>query len=284
MVWSGVPLVLWALSGACSAQTPPDAPGNPYLLGALNAARLGGCNGNTSTKPALREDARLSAAAARLAAGRPLGEALKDSAYRALRVTQITLSGFTGTAAQMQEAVNRSCSVIINSELTEAGFHRRDKQAWIVLAAPFLPPAAVQVSAVQAQVLALVNDARAKPRRCGSETFAAAESLRLSAALQGVASGHAANMAQHSFFDHAGRDGLRVDGRATGAGYRWRNIGENIAAGQMNANLAVQGWLDSPGHCANIMSPVYSEMGAAFAVNDKSTFGIYWVQVFGTAR
>lgn len=56
--------------------------------------------------------------------------------------------------------------------------------------------------------------------------------------------------------------------RASRAGYRWRAIAENIAAGQMNAAVAVQGWLNSRGHCANLMSPVYTEMGAAFAVND----------------
>ena len=52
----------------------------------------------------------------------------------------------------------------------------------------------------------------------------------------------------------------------------------------MQADAAVQGWLNSPGHCANIMSPTYTEMGTAFAVNDKSGAGIYWVQVFGAAR
>ena len=52
----------------------------------------------------------------------------------------------------------------------------------------------------------------------------------------------------------------------------------------MTADVAVQGWLKSPGHCANIMSPDFSEMGAAFAVNPKSSAGIYWVQVLGAAR
>jgi uncharacterized protein YkwD len=75
-----------------------------------------------------------------------------------------------------------------------------------------------------------------------------------------------------------------VDGRATQAGYPWRSIGENIAAGQMTADAAVQGWIKSPGHCANIMSPAYSEMGAAFVVNRQSSAGIYWAQVFGAAR
>jgi uncharacterized protein YkwD len=52
----------------------------------------------------------------------------------------------------------------------------------------------------------------------------------------------------------------------------------------MTADAAVQGWIKSPGHCANIMSPAYTEMGAAFVVNAQSSMGIYWAQVFGAAR
>ncbi len=282
--WSSAFLILLALVSADTARAQPNTAGHQPLLRALNAARLQGCGGNPGAKTALREDARLSAAAARIADGGQLDQALRDSAYRALRATQITLGGYTGAAAQVRGAVERSCSAIINSELTEAGFHQRGKQTWILLAAPFSPPAAAQGSQVQARVLALVNEARARPRRCGDEAFSAARPLRLSAALQAIAAGHAADMAQHSYFDHADRSGQRVDGRATQAGYPWRSIGENIAAGQVSADVAVQGWLASPGHCANIMSPAYSEMGAAFAVNNKSTSGIYWVQVFGTVK
>lgn len=91
-------------------------------------------------------------------------------------------------------------------------------------------------------------------------------------------------MARYNYFSHTGRDGSTVDGRATQAGYPWRNIGENIAAGQMTADAAVQGWIKSPGHCANIMSPAFREMGAAFVVNAQSSMGVYWAQVFGAAR
>ena len=67
-------------------------------------------------------------------------------------------------------------------------------------------------------------------------------------------------------------------------GYRWRAIGENIAAGHTQVEAAVQDWLGSQEHCTNLMSPDYTEMATAFAVNNSSSAGIYWVQVFGTAR
>ncbi len=44
----------------------------------------------------------------------------------------------------------------------------------------------------------------------------------------------------------------------------------------------MQGWIDSPGHCANLMSPTFTEMGIAFVVERKSEPGIYWTQVFAT--
>jgi uncharacterized protein YkwD len=72
-----------------------------------------------------------------------------------------------------------------------------------------------------------------------------------------------------------------VQGRHGAAAQPRRTFQENIAAGQMTADTVVQGWINSPGHCANIMSPAFSEMGAAFVVNNQSSQGIYWAQVFG---
>ena len=95
---------------------------------------------------------------------------------------------------------------------------------------------------------------------------------------------HATDMATHSLFAHEGRDGSSPADRATRAGYRWRSIGENIASGMTTPEAAVEGWLKSPPHCANLMAPQYTEMGIAFAVNRASKAGIYWGQLFGTPR
>jgi len=43
----------------------------------------------------------------------------------------------------------------------------------------------------------------------------------------------------------------------------------------------VAGWLASPGHCANLMNPAFSELGAGYAVDPKSDAGIYWTALFG---
>lgn len=95
---------------------------------------------------------------------------------------------------------------------------------------------------------------------------------------------HAADMARNSFMAHRGSDGSSPSERADRAGYDWRTVGENVAAGPDDAAAVVQGWLDSPEHCANIMEPSFTEMGVAFAVDQRSRFGIYWAQVFGRPR
>jgi uncharacterized protein YkwD len=267
-----------------SAQAQASAPDHPALLRALNTLRQQGCKGRPGPAAPLRENPSLSRAAALVAGGSKFADALKAADYRAVRAAQITLRSTTASAALARGAVGKSCSAIMQGGLAEAGFHQRGSQTWVVLAAPFSPPATAQAGNVQARVLALVNQARARPRRCGSASFAAARPVRLNATLQLVASTHAADMARYSYFSHTSRDGGSMVERASRAGYPRRAMAENIAAGQLQADAAMQAWLGSPGHCANIMAPAFNEMGAAFAVNSKSSLGIYWVQVFGAAR
>ena len=72
--------------------------------------------------------------------------------------------------------------------------------------------------------------------------------------------------------------------RATRAGYRWRVVGENIASGQATPEQVVEEWIGSAHHCANLMSPDFTEMGVGFAANSTSAGGIYWSQVFAAPR
>jgi len=69
---------------------------------------------------------------------------------------------------------------------------------------------------------------------------------------------------------------------ADNAQYNWRAIGENIAAGQPTADVAVQEWLESAGHCENIMSASFQEIGAACVTDNGAQYTHYWTQVFGT--
>jgi len=94
----------------------------------------------------------------------------------------------------------------------------------------------------------------------------------------------AADQAANNFMGHRGTDGSEVGVRVTRTGYRWSSVGENVAAGQPDAETVVKAWLDSPGHCENIMGPQFREMGVAFALAPKGDLRILWAQVFGTPQ
>jgi uncharacterized protein YkwD len=91
-------------------------------------------------------------------------------------------------------------------------------------------------------------------------------------------------MAERRILSHAGRDGSTPAERATRSGYRWRVVGENIAAGQSIPEQVVAEWVRSPRHCSNLMGAEFTEMGVAYAVESRSSAGIYWSQMFATPR
>jgi uncharacterized protein YkwD len=102
----------------------------------------------------------------------------------------------------------------------------------------------------------------AAPRDAG-----AAGALVWNAKLAGAALQHSADMANKNTLDHAGSDGSDAGKRITRAGYTWTMYGENIAlrspASASTTDQTMLDWLSSPGHCANIMSPKFTEVGVA---------------------
>ena len=254
---------------------PAAAPVPEYTVAAVNAIRARGCGGKPAVGPALRRDARLDRAATALAVGEDLKEALQAADYRA---TQAALLEATGDAASMERVLaEKGCKDILDAVYRDVGFAQGGRTSWILLAAPLVAPAA-DAASVNAQVLALVNEARRQKRRCGFKRFAASPPLAESATLQRAAKAHAEDMARRAVMEHAGGDGSTPAERATRAGYAWRTVGENVAAGQSTPGQVVAEWLGSPRHCANIMSADYTEMGVAVA---SSAHGVYWAQVFG---
>jgi uncharacterized protein YkwD len=107
--------------------------------------------------------------------------------------------------------------------------------------------------------------------------------LAFSTRLAAVAARHARSMAEQQFFDHTDPQGKTVGHRATEAGYRWRVVGENLAAGHETIGDAVRGWLLSTGHCQNLIDPRFNEFGIArvSASSLSDPYGSYWVLVLG---
>ncbi|MDO5692035.1 MAG: CAP domain-containing protein [Pseudomonadota bacterium] len=143
------------------------------------------------------------------------------------------------------------------------------------------PTAPTSGGAGHEQALALVNSVRAQARKCGDQTFAAAPPLVWNQVLAQIAQAHSQDMATHDYFSHTGRDGSRPSQRAQAAGYNSTYIGENISAGRATMQAAMDGWLASPGHCANIMNPAYKDYGIGAGSSRTSRYGTYHTQVFG---
>lgn len=239
--------------------------------------------------PPFKPQAALERVAGDLSRGGKLERSLKAAGYQAKRSSAIAISG-NGVGAQAAALLAKQsyCQQLQDATMTEVGIYLDARQVWIVMAVPYTQPApSVGLSAQAAgrRVLDLVNQARATPRYCGNQSFNSARPLHWSDALAEASRLHSEDMARNNYFSHRGRDGSGLAQRVERAGYRYRTSGENIAAGgHLSPEDAVARWIKSPGHCANLMSPAFSDMGAAYAVNPASELGVYWTQVFGTSR
>lgn len=247
----------------------------------LNDIRRTGCKNHPGVRQALRSTRGLDAVAREWSKGGRLKDALERTDYRGTSSASMRVEGSTDEQAILGILHDEYCDTITNPAFTEMGIYLRGAGVWIVVATPFVPPTARDVSKVSEKVLSLVNAARSQPRKCGRKSFPPVPPLKLSAVLSRAALIHSQDMAKHDFFEHAGSDGSKVGDRAARVGYRWRAVAENIAIGAETAEIVVDGWLKSPGHCVNIMGAEYTEMGIAYVTEPKSEPGIYWTQVFG---
>lgn len=262
-----------------------SAGNDQLLIRQLNEFRQSatGC-GDLQVEPVapLVADARL--ALARVTSETQLQAALRQAGYRAARVRLIAVSGPRTAQAAFRSIKQRYCRELLSTQYTDIGVQRSANNWQLVLARPLRFDHLGDWQVVGRAVLAGVNRARGVARRCGPRTFAAAPPLAWNALLARTALAHSRDMAIGNYFSHRGRDGSYADLRATRHGYRWQQIGENLAAGQHSVQQVVSGWLSSPEHCANIMNPHFTEMGAAYALNPDSDSVSYWAQVFGRPR
>jgi uncharacterized protein YkwD len=260
----------------------PSRPARADTVALVNALRTGGC-GRRLRADAVRPNAKLDAAAQTLARKGQLRDAVERSGYPAAASSSLHVKGPT-TDAALRAELAKHCAAVGDARYSELGVYRRGADTWLVLATQRPKAPVLEPTAVAARVLELVNAARATARKCGRERFAPAPPLKLSATLAAAASTHARDMAKHTTLGHRGSDGTDSSERMTRAGYDWRLAGENVAAGQRDADAVVTAWLTSPGHCVNIMTPTFTEMGVAFALAPGANPDIYWAQEFGAPR
>lgn len=144
--------------------------------------------------------------------------------------------------------------------------------ATLIPAEAFLAP---DILAEQASALVqLTNRAREEQ---GLKTLSVSSLLVRSSGLR------AHDMAEKSYFSHVSPDGHRLSYFLKAAGYAYHEAGENLAMGFSDAQSAMQGWMKSPTHYANVVDPVFSEVGISVeggVMNGKPT--VFVAQHFGS--
>lgn len=137
-------------------------------------------------------------------------------------------------------------------------------------------------TAAELEVIELVNQERAAGANCGGRRFPPAGPVELDVQLREAARAHSKDMADQRYFSHDSQDGRDFMDRILATGYSGQGPwGENIAAGQTSAQEVVDGWMDSPGHCENIMTAEFGVLGVGLYQSQSSEYGLYWTQNFG---
>ena len=153
-----------------------------------------------------------------------------------------------------------------------------------VAAAP--PSATCGLSDFAARAVERLDRLRAAGANCRSAgRFRPARALAWSDTLARAAAAHSRDMASHRHFSHIGTDGRTLRQRIDASGYRWRHIGENIAAGDVGVDAVIDGWMGSDAHCANIMDPDFREVGLACVPGRAGDeFPTYWTMDLARPR
>ncbi len=158
----------------------------------------------------------------------------------------------------------------------------------------------LDITVNQQELLDAINKARSVQRDCypnddSRGVVGPSPRLYWNDDLYASALEHSTDLAKSDTFSHYG-SGTEYDLTGNGKpsifyerivanGYiNYYSVGENIAGGQQTLEEVMEAWLASPGHCANIMSPNYTEVGVALVIESESTYGTYWTQNFGSKR
>ena len=128
-------------------------------------------------------------------------------------------------------------------------------------------------------MLQMINRARADGQVCGTEIMPPTAALAWNDTLFSAAARHSLDMAKRNYFSHVSPDGIDFSQRLSAEGYSVWAAGENIAAGQGSVSEVMAAWLASPGHCQNIMRPVFNEVAVACARGGG--WGTYWTMELG---
>ncbi|MBU5435328.1 CAP domain-containing protein [Pseudoflavonifractor sp. MSJ-37] len=207
----------------------------------------------------LPDSAKIQTAASKLADFSAVPEQYRDAVLSMYAMGCLSGTGkgtFDGTGSMDRAS---ACAVLCRLTDTVGGSS----------SAPAPTTPAAPDEAFTAEVLRLVNEARA------AEGLSA---LTTRDDLTAVAQLRAEELTEH--YSHTRPDGTSCFTALDEAGISCRTFGENIAAGYTTPAAVVDGWMNSPGHYANIMNASFRYLGVGYAYDADCTYGHYWSQVF----
>lgn len=178
--------------------------------------------------------------------------------------------GSTGCSVQplLLSRPSASSTVVTDESLVSDGAYCDAVAAW-----------SSRSTQLEDEMLAIVNTVRARGADCGSEgRFGAAGPLSMSPQLRCAARNHSRDIVERSFFSHTNPDGEGPRERIAKTDYEWSFWGENLALGLRTPQQVVDGWLRSPGHCANLMKPEFTETGVG-----QSSSSV-WAMVYASPK
>jgi uncharacterized protein YkwD len=147
--------------------------------------------------------------------------------------------------------------------------------AFAAVAVPAARPSSVRahahLSSLESGIVRQLNEIRAQH---------GLPALRTNPQLNAAAAQHSREMGADGYFEHSSYDGASFStriGRWYGlAGHSSWTVGENLlwASPDVDPGTALEMWMASPGHRANILSPLWREIGIS-AVHFSSAGGVY---------
>src|SRR5271167_4354072 len=138
---------------------------------------------------------------------------------------------------------------------------------YLMYTAPPSPEKISGLSEQETEILGLVNQERAR---------GGLRPLKFSPRLAVIARGHSYDMAMRHYLAHNSPDGVAPSERISGVGLDCRAVGENIYKDDDGNSAdvpqrAMNGWLKSPEHLANIVSGKFTETGVGIAQSADGT-------------
>ena len=230
----------------------------------------------------LNHSAVLDRAAEQWADGLALSAAAQRGGYSADVTAGLRVSG---SDTDMIRVLRRSsCRTVSSRDLQDIGVYRRGSDNWLLLASRYTLPDRSQAPALAARALELVNEVRARGTRCGERSFAPTSPVTLSTTLAAVAFRHAADMAEHDYFEHQDLTGRSPAQRVSAAGYaRKTGRGKHRLRSQVDRRGGSRVARQS-GSLRKHHGPEIRQMGIAYAPGQLSRRGLYWDQLLAAPR